>query len=189
MKKRNHAFAELDKYPSTSFSKSERRPTRKSRQPLKRKAICRPCLLVCFPFTLAAAEVEVVTSGYSMKATKMEGAPLYIYKSRGMDWYFIPNPDATQSTSLMAKDPRSPHRSWIMTAFGKKAKDADKQKSSLMNVEADCRRWTYNSASLTYFSGAFVQGVAAEDRILKLDEIPMPGSIADNAMHLACPKE
>ena len=73
MKKRNHAFAELDKYPSTSFFKSERRPTRKSRQPLKRKAICRPCLVVCFPFTLAAAEVEVVTSGYSMKATKMEG--------------------------------------------------------------------------------------------------------------------
>ena len=76
-----------------------------------------------------------------------------------------------------------------MTAFGKKAKDADKQNSSLMNVEADCRRWTYNSTSLTYFSGAFAQGVAAEGRILKLDEIPMPGSIADNAMHLACPKE
>ena len=75
MKKRNHAFAELDKSPSTNFSKSERRPARKSRQPLKRKAICRPCLVVCFPFPLRGRpdEVEVVTSGYSIKATKMEG--------------------------------------------------------------------------------------------------------------------
>lgn len=139
--------------------------------------------------SLSAAEVEVVTSGYPIKATKMEGSPLYIYKTRGMDWYFIPNPDATQSTSLIAKDPRSPHRSWIMTTFGKKAKDAGKHKSSLVNVEADCRMWTYNSTSLTYFSGAFAEGIAAEDRILKLNEIPIPGSIADDAMYLACPKE
>lgn len=144
---------------------------------------------------LSAAEVEVVTSGHKINAVRGPYDSDYICEMRGLKWWFTPETSDTKtSTNFFANDERKSNRIWVMVVrgvddHGKSGYFTRDSRSMLCSIDVHCGSWTYDASSATLFDGYFGNGQIIKTFRPAYDLVPVPGTIADIAMTLVCPKQ